>query len=60
LPTISRLLAANVNALVFLAGYAVFYVGLAGFSRPAANTVSGLLLMGVAAWPYLARMRKKG
>lgn len=51
-----RLLAgvlANLNALLFAAGLVVLYVGLAGWSRPLAWTVLGVILMLVAVWPIL-------
>lgn len=52
------LLRSQANALVFLAGFVVFYIGIAGFSRSAANIVAGALLMGTAAWPYLSRVKR--
>lgn len=49
------LLLANVNALIFLAGFGVFVAGLAAYSRPLAAVVAGGLLMLLGTWPYLRR-----
>lgn len=46
-------LAQNVNALAFIVGFAALYVGVSGFSRPAANIVAGVLIMVIAVRPYL-------
>jgi hypothetical protein len=47
----------NLNAVLFLCGFAVLYVGLSSLSRPWANVICGALVMAVSLWPYL-RMRK--
>lgn len=49
----SRFLAQNVNLLLFSCGFAVLYLGVSTLSQSVANIVAGVLLMGIAAWPYL-------
>ncbi len=53
--TFLRALAQNVNALLFLLGFAVLYVGVSGWSVPAARVIAGLLIILLALWPYLKR-----
>ena len=48
----------NVNGLAFLGGSWWLYVGLAGFSRHAADVMAGLLLIAIGAYPYVQRKRK--
>lgn len=48
----------NLNGLAVLGGAAWCYVGIAGFSRHAADVVAGVVLMAVGAYPYLTRRRK--
>jgi hypothetical protein len=45
----------NVNGLAVLGGAIWLYVGVAGFSRPAADIVAGVLLLTVGVVPYLRR-----
>ena len=52
-----KLLAENINFVAFSCGFALLYVGLSSVSRPVANIVAGVLVMGLSAWPYL-RVRK--
>ena len=51
-------LAQNLNALVCALGFALLCLGVAGWSVPAAQVVAGLLLMVMAAWPYVRPTRK--
>lgn len=51
------LLFANVNALIFAAGFGTFVAGLSAWSRPLAAMVAGGLLMLLGVWPYLQRRR---
>jgi len=48
----------NVNGLAFLGGACWLYIGIAGFSRAAADVVAGVVLMVVGAYPYVQRKRK--
>jgi len=48
----------NVNGLVVLGGAVWLYVGLAGFSRHAADVVAGLTVMAIGVYPYLKRRKK--
>lgn len=48
----------NARGLVFVAGAAWLYHGVAAFSPPAANVIAGALLMAVGAYPYLRLKRK--
>jgi hypothetical protein len=54
---IGQFLAENVRGLLVLAGSAWIYIGVAGFSRPAAHIFGGALLAALGAFPYL-RQRK--
>lgn len=47
-------LRANPNATVFLVGLGVLCVSVAAWSRPLAGTILGIVLMAVAAWPFVA------
>lgn len=51
-------LRAQLNALVFFAGFACLGYGVARWSPPAAYVALGVVLMIVAVWPYLQRTRK--
>lgn len=48
-----KLLAQNVNLVLFLCGFGALYVGIASLSLAVANIVAGSLVMGVSAFPYL-------
>jgi hypothetical protein len=50
-----RLLENNVQTLIFAVGFGLFYAGMSGFSRPAANVTAGALFMTIAVWPYVSR-----
>lgn len=56
---VGAVLSENVNGLVVLGGAGWLYHGLAGFSRPAANIVAGVVLMAIGACPYVVRLRKR-
>lgn len=47
----------NLNGLVVLLGAAWLFVGIAGFSRHAADIVAGVVLMAVGVYPYLRRRK---
>lgn len=49
--------AENARGLLFVAGACWLYVGIAGFSVPAANVTAGAILMAVGATPYFLRKR---
>ncbi len=49
----------NVNGLIVLAGAGWLYIGVAGFSRPAANVVAGALAMAIGAVPYVVKLRQR-
>lgn len=49
----------NANGLTFVAGAAWLYVGVAGYSTPAANIVAGALVMAIGVGPYLRRKRQR-
>ena len=55
---LGTVLAANLNAVAFFAGFGLFGYGVARWSPPAAFVTLGLTLMLIAAWPYLRRPRK--
>ena len=55
---IRRALAENLNAIVYIAGFGLLCLGVSGWSVPAAQVVAGILLMGIASWPYLKPARK--
>ncbi len=55
---IAAFLVENLTAVFFVAGFLTFYLGVAGFSRPAANMAAGVLLMTIAVVPYVRRQRK--
>lgn len=48
----------NVNGIAFVLGAAWCYHGLARWSPAIAETAGGLVLMAIAATPYLRRARK--
>ncbi len=48
----------NANGLAVLGGAGCLYLGVAGFSRPAAGVVIGVLLLAIGLAPYLQRKRK--
>lgn len=50
-----RLLTENVHGLVFVVGAVWLYLGLYSLSPPAANIVTGVILLAIGAWPYLTR-----
>lgn len=52
------LLLQNVNGLAFVLGAAWCYHGLARWSPAIADAAGGVVLMAIAAWPYLRRARK--
>lgn len=54
------LLLANAHTLVFVLGFVLLYVGLAGWSVPAARVVAGLVLMLVALAPYIRLFYRAG
>lgn len=49
---------ANPNTLVFALGLIVLCGSVARWSAPLAGALCGVVLMVVAAWPVLSRMRK--
>ena len=49
----------NVNGCAFVSGFGLLYLGVRGFSPPAADVVAGVVLMAIGAWPYVLRMRKR-
>jgi hypothetical protein len=49
--------AENVRGLLVVSGGAWIYIGIAGFSVPAAHIFGGVVLMATGAYPYL-RTRK--
>lgn len=51
--TFSKFLRENLNALLFAGGFVTLYVGIAGWSQPAANITAGVVCMAIAAFPYL-------
>ena len=51
-------LAQNLNALVYMLGFTLLCLGVAGWSVPAAEVTAGLLLMVMAVWPYVRPTRK--
>ena len=53
-----NLIAQNVNTILFVAGFVLVYLGVAELSRAVANIVAGVVMMGLAAMPYLAHYRK--
>jgi len=53
--TAIRLLTENVHGLIFVVGAVWLYVGLYSLSPPAANIVTGGILLAIGAWPYLTR-----
>lgn len=53
-----KVLAANVNFVLFLCGFAAVYAGIASLSLPIANIVAGSLVMGLSAFPYV-KARKR-
>jgi hypothetical protein len=55
---IVAVLLANVPTLLFVAGFVWLYVGVAGWSAPAANVVGGVVLMALASVPYLRARRE--
>ncbi len=48
----------NANGLAVLVGAGCLYGGVAGFSRPAAAVVIGVLLLAIGLSPYVQRKRK--
>lgn len=55
-----QLLAAeNVRGILVVTGAAWLYVGIAGFSRHAADVAAGALLVAIGVFPYL-RLKRKG
>lgn len=53
----NNVLSQNVNALLFLAGFVSFVWGLSVWSVPLAAVVAGVLVMGMAAAPYVRRRK---
>ena len=53
-------LTGHLNTIVFLVGFAVFGYGVSLWSAAAAYVLLGIVLMVVAAWPYLPARKKKG
>lgn len=51
------LVTGQAKTLLFVAGFVWFYIGVAGFSVPAARMIAGLLLMAMALYPYLRRAK---
>lgn len=49
----------NVNAILYLLGVIILCAGVAGWSRPGAAVVAGVVLMGTALWPYLHRRSRR-
>lgn len=49
-------MAQNARSVVFLVGFTLLYVGLAGWSYRAANLTAGGVLMALALVPYLRRV----
>lgn len=49
----------NARGLLVAAGGCWLYVGIAGFSRPAANVAAGLLLIAIGAYPYVKPKRAR-
>lgn len=58
LRTVGLALTTNVSTILFAAGFVAMYAGVAGYSRPAANIVAGVVLMGLGVLPYLLRARR--
>lgn len=54
---VARIVGQNVNAIVFVAGFVLLYLGVRHFSIGAANMTAGACLMALGAYPYL-RVRK--
>jgi hypothetical protein len=54
---VARVLFVNRHTVLFLAGFIAAYSGAAALSRPWANLGAGVLLMGIAACPYVVRSR---
>lgn len=52
-------LMANLNALAFAIGLGVLCVSVAAWSPPSAGVILGLVLMTLAAWPYVLLMMRK-
>ena len=50
-----RALRENVNALCFLTGFGAMAWGVGQWSTPLAAVVAGVLVMGLAAYPYLRK-----
>lgn len=57
LKSVGAALLENLNGLVVLAGAGWLFVGIAGFSRHAADIVAGVVLMAVGVYPYLRRRK---
>lgn len=47
------LVAGNANTCVFLLGLVVLTVSVSAWSRPLAGVIFGVVLMAIAAWPFL-------
>ena len=52
------LVGGQARTLLFVAGFAWCYAGLAGFSLPLARAVAGVALMAIAVWPYVRRRKE--
>ena len=55
---IGLVLLAHLNAVAFFSGFAVATYGVSRWSVPAALVAAGLVLMLIAAWPFLQQRRK--
>lgn len=45
----------NIRGLLFVTGAGWLYIGVAGFSGPAADIFGGAVLMAIGAYPYLRK-----
>jgi len=53
-----RVFLGNPNALVFAIGLGVLCASVAQWSGPLAGSIAGVILMTVAAWPFVVRARR--
>lgn len=54
-----RIFSSNPYAVVFLLGLSVLCGSVAQWSGPLAGTIAGVVLMLVAAWPFLGRSKER-
>ena len=53
------LILGHLNAGLFAVGFVTFVASVAQWSGPTAGVLAGLVLMAIAAWPYVKPARKK-